>query len=332
MTKITRDPYFDNGKFFLILLVVFGHLLAPFRVDNNFIYNLYLFIYSFHMPAFIFISGFFSKSFPKRKNQIKNNFKRFILPYIFFQLIYSLFYWITGIKEAMSFNLIVPNWSLWFLLSSFFWKISLYLFSKLSASIGISISIITSLLIGYLPFIGQELTLQRTFVFLPFFVIGYYFKKEYIDLFKNSQWKKILPLSLLISFTIIYFTPDINKYFFFGSKPYEDFLNLVELGASVRLFSLILSIIGLIGFFSLIPLKYYSFTKLGKTTMVVYLFHGFFVRLLRLIDYPSYLNNSYFLVVLVLLIISILLVRILSSKYSIKIYSGLEETLNKLFL
>lgn len=330
MTKYTRDSYFDNGKFFLILLVIFGHLLAPFREENYFIYNLYLFIYSFHMPAFIFISGFFSKSFSNKKNQLNNNFYKFIIPYIVFQLIYSFFYWITGIKDSMSFNLIIPNWSLWFLVSSFFWQISLYFFSKLKSGIGISISILMSLLIGYVPFIGEELTLQRTFVFLPFFLIGYYFKKESIDLFKNSKWKKWFSLTLPILFSIIYFTSDINKYFFFGSKPYEDFLNIVELGPSVRLFSLILGIIGLIGFFSLVPLDHYTFTKLGRNTIIVYLFHGFFVRLLRLIDFPYYLNNSYILVILILFIISIFLVIILSNKYFIKLYNKLERSWNKI--
>ena len=55
-----RSYYFDNGKFFLIVLVVLGtfdHNLQE-DVDTNALYNT---IYTFHMPAFILISGYFAK-------------------------------------------------------------------------------------------------------------------------------------------------------------------------------------------------------------------------------------------------------------------------------
>lgn len=51
-----RKYKFDNLRFILMFLVVFGHFLA---LQDE--YSLYRFIYSFHMPAFIFISGYFAK-------------------------------------------------------------------------------------------------------------------------------------------------------------------------------------------------------------------------------------------------------------------------------
>ena len=320
MTIKDRDSFFDNGKFILIVLVVLGHLLPPFTDKDYFIYNLYLFIYSFHMPAFVFISGFFAKSFTKKENPIREGLKQFIVPYILFQLIYSLFYWLIGINDTMSFNLIVPNWSLWFLISSFFWRVLLLFFSKIQAILAISISIVGSLLAGYLPFIGKELTLQRTFVFFPFFLMGYYFKKDHMEKFKKSKWKKWFSIILPLIFIIIYFTSNINRYYFFGSKPYEDFLNIVELGALVRLFSLLLGIAGIIGFLGLVPTKEKFYTKLGKNTLTIYLFHGFIVRLLRHMDFPySYLDNCpYIITFSVLLIISLGIVFILSGNFFIK--------------
>lgn len=59
--KKERDYLFDNYKVFLIFLVVIGHFIEPSYTNNEFLYTLKWFIFSFHMPAFIFISGYFSK-------------------------------------------------------------------------------------------------------------------------------------------------------------------------------------------------------------------------------------------------------------------------------
>ena len=69
MEKTTekRIFLFDNVKFLLIVLVVTGHFLLRY-VDNYCHYrSLFLFIYSFHMPLFIFISGLFHKNAGIRK-------------------------------------------------------------------------------------------------------------------------------------------------------------------------------------------------------------------------------------------------------------------------
>ncbi len=59
--KKRRDYLYDNYKAFLIFLVVIGHFIEPAYMNNNFLYTLKWFIFAFHMPAFIFISGYFSK-------------------------------------------------------------------------------------------------------------------------------------------------------------------------------------------------------------------------------------------------------------------------------
>ena len=66
MTAIKdRDYFFDNARAFLIFLVVFGHLLQPYTSEDKFLSALYLLIYSFHMPTFLFISGYFAKNLDK---------------------------------------------------------------------------------------------------------------------------------------------------------------------------------------------------------------------------------------------------------------------------
>ncbi len=52
--------------------------------------HLYKFIYTFHMPAFILVSGYFAKNF-KRKGYVKKLAVKLIIPYLIFQGIYSVF-------------------------------------------------------------------------------------------------------------------------------------------------------------------------------------------------------------------------------------------------
>ena len=59
-----RDYYIDNIKAVFIFLVVLGHLLDYLgEAGLSFAINLRSFIYFFHMPGFIFLSGYLAKSF-----------------------------------------------------------------------------------------------------------------------------------------------------------------------------------------------------------------------------------------------------------------------------
>ena len=74
---MVRNYKFDNIKFFLIWLVVLGHFLNAYVPDSQIIKTITFFIYTFHMPAFIFLSGLFSN----RTKQF--NVNKFIVYIIF---------------------------------------------------------------------------------------------------------------------------------------------------------------------------------------------------------------------------------------------------------
>lgn len=77
-----RNPTFDMMKGIGIICVIIGHLSDYFTT----------FIFSFHMPLFFIISGYFFYQQPSQ-HLIKKDFNRFIVPYIFTSLI-ILIYWI----------------------------------------------------------------------------------------------------------------------------------------------------------------------------------------------------------------------------------------------
>ena len=79
ITKQNREYLYDNIRGILILLVVLGHALEYFRLDNKVGEFLYVFIYLFHMPVFIFISGYFSKNLKKGRSTAVETF---LVPYL----------------------------------------------------------------------------------------------------------------------------------------------------------------------------------------------------------------------------------------------------------
>lgn len=167
-----RDPFFDNVKILLMLLVVLGHVL-PIS-SGKLSLATYEWIFSFHMPLFVFISGYFTKTGNNEK------FVQGILKlgetYVVFTLIHvSISLFILGKGVNFINVLLVPRWTLWYLLSLIWWRLILYItpFSiRNNHLLLVVISVVLCLVMGWVP-IGPIFSFHRTFSFLPFFVLGY---------------------------------------------------------------------------------------------------------------------------------------------------------------
>ncbi|MED4312880.1 acyltransferase family protein [Heyndrickxia coagulans] len=184
MSAAKRNSYFDNAKFILIYLVVLGHLISPFKTEDNFLFTLYTVIFLFHMPAFILISGYFSKGY-RNKGHISKSFKKILVPYFIFQCIYSVYYYYTGEESHLTVNFLEPHWTLWFLLSLFFWNLMLHLFARFHF-FGLAAAAALGIGIGYWDEAGSFLSLSRTFVFFPYFLLGFLLEGRHLQ--KNSQY------------------------------------------------------------------------------------------------------------------------------------------------
>ena len=67
VSRNTKRIYkWDNLKCFLIVMVVIGHFVNQYAPISNTMKSLSLFIYSFHMPLFIFLSGLLQKRWSQR--------------------------------------------------------------------------------------------------------------------------------------------------------------------------------------------------------------------------------------------------------------------------
>lgn len=92
MKKYYKDM--DIARGIGIFLVVLGHSFPDDKFNNNFLYAyIYKFIYSFHMPLFFIISGFFAYkvynilNLSQYKKFIEGKFKRLMIPYFAISLI-----------------------------------------------------------------------------------------------------------------------------------------------------------------------------------------------------------------------------------------------------
>lgn len=189
-----RILYFDRLKLFAIYLVILGHYL--FYIHSGLLSSLtYQIIYTFHMPLFIIISGYFSQNFKtpfllfsKRKTQ------SLLLPVLTWTLIITLYSLCTDRPEKRIVAELIGN--SWFLKVLFVSQMAFWFLLKTPFSDGILCAV--SVLISFLLPLGT--TFQFNFMF-SFFWVGYFLRKRDSQLDRNNQ--KILITSGLVFFSIL---------------------------------------------------------------------------------------------------------------------------------
>lgn len=164
-----RAYKYDTLRFLLMFLVIVGHFMELFA--GEWVSRLYKIIYSFHMPAFLFLTGKFAK-FGRRKI-----LKHFCIPYLIFQTLYLCFSAkvLTGTEIVLQYT--TPYWILWYLLAVIFYYMLIPVLpdkGTVHAEIAIAAAFLLCLLAGFEASIGYYLSLSRFLVNLPFFLWGYY--------------------------------------------------------------------------------------------------------------------------------------------------------------
>lgn len=274
----------DNTKFFLIFLVIFGHLLEA--VPGQISYELYRTIYLFHMPAFIFLSGCCA-SF--RPSKIRVNL---ILSYFVFQTLYLVFQGpILNHTASFSLSYTTPFWLLWYIFAIAVYEIFIPFIdveTKRQKILIFAGSIIVSLLAGYDDTIGRYLSLSRILTFAPYFICGYYCKA---DFFQRRFRKYIYVPSVAICLAGIVYThfSAITPTVLYGTDSYTS----AEYTPLLKLFLLS---VGFGGIFLLriIPEKKVPvISEIGANTKAIYLLHGFVILCIKKylsFDFPSSIN------------------------------------------
>lgn len=263
---LKRDKSFDGLKYFLIFLVILGHMNTS---DFNALWTSKI-IYAFHMPVFIFVSGYFSSAEIINVSRLWKWVRKILVIYIIAQLIQNLLFISLGGSVAITKLLfITPQMALWYLISLIFWRLLLIVAGQLGGGYFVCftfLSLIIVFIVGFVPL--TILSFQRTFTFLPFFMIGYLFKK-YSLLHKLES----VPLLLtIIIFVVGLYTSQFLPVYI-PSKPYNDISDMVVLVFQTMLgFLLCLCVVRFsrTGLFDV-------FSSYGQNTLWIYIGHTFLI-------------------------------------------------------
>jgi len=321
MEKIKNRNYLlDNLKVVLIFFVVFGHVIEFYIKDNSVLRILYIFIYIFHMPLFIFISGYLSKNFYRMKRKAVRNL---LIPYIIFNMI-----WYTAVYIAtkkVMFSVISPGWTLWYLLSLFFWRISLKYLVKFRYVL--ILSFLVGAIVGVIPSVGSMLSISRTIVFLPFFLLGYYTKEKHLERIGNfNKLLSILGIIIFLLFSIYIVKMDLFDYkFLYYSYSFKALDVSLLSGIIFRIILYVSSIILSICVIALVPKKKHSYTNLGKASINIYVFHIYLVMLIYFFI-PKW--NIGIIQNILILLSPFFIIYLLSRKRTNKVYEGLFYPVN----
>lgn len=272
--------YYDNAKFILIFLVVAAHFLSPLKTTFPFLRVIWTTINMFHMPAFIFISGFFAKSYISADRTIKvQRTSTYIILFVVAQIAVSAF------EKHVLGKAIVPSLmnarsSLWFLQCLIIWHLVLPFFARFKAVLAIPAVTIVALYVGYESKCGDFLALSRVFVHFPFFLCGYYCTQQTLD--RLFTWKVRLPLLLASGGLITLFSlvPETSvsklitcNYSYASIKEIRSIPLYFQWSA--RLAFYVCAIILVAAFLSIIPRGRVAYTSLGAQSLSVYILHRF---------------------------------------------------------
>ena len=121
-----RSEKWDILKFFLIFLVVLGHAADYYTSDSETMKSLFIFIYSFHMPVFIFVSGLFAK-----RNVNENRMDK-IVGYLIIYVVLKLypFCYRNLAGQSAGFHLFTENGVPWFMLALFWFNLITMILKK----------------------------------------------------------------------------------------------------------------------------------------------------------------------------------------------------------
>ena len=284
---------------------------------------IYHFVYSFHMPLFVFISGYFTRGYQTPRDFITSNV-RVLETLIVFQLILCILRLYMG--EAFSLTMLtVPYWALWYMLSLFWWRLLVNFINptKYNNMFCIIVSLSMCLIAGYID-VTYFVSFQRTFYFFPFFMLGHCLAIDKKDIKKYCMSLKLsmmILITALVDFIGICGVGGVTfKQLLYGAYIYDTSLDMFY-PMLVRLSIILMSYIISLSFLSVcMHIKEKQWLqKIGKSTLFFYIYHTLILTVLKKVFFVLDIPNSLFFIVLYTLIIVVALYKFSSNIYLIKL-------------
>lgn len=276
MEKPSRIFKYDNLKFVLIALVVIGHMADYYPGwDKVTTYTLTRqYIYAFHMPLFIFVSGLFYKN----KNVAQKVFS-FLFCALGMTAVNTLIKIVFKRKAAP--DILNVRGIEWYLYAMAFFYIGMYLLREINPKLLLSFSFLVSFLIGYTNEINHFLALTRVIVFFPFFILGTIINRDKLVELTKKKWLKPVGALVLIGWAVfMIITRDnigkLTSVFYCAGKAAYRLLPdiLIPYGVPLRILWYLFSAALGFALICLIPdKKLPAVSTFGSRTLQVYFWH-----------------------------------------------------------
>lgn len=272
-----RDAFFDNAKYLAIALVAIGHAWEPLKGDSRVLEGAYNVVYAFHMPAFIIISGFFSRGFDLRPSRLKRLITGVAVPYIVFETAYPLFKRIVDGDPGQEITLLDPWYLTWFLCALFVWRLTTPIWRMVRWPLPVALGIAMAASVS--PEIGNDLDLQRVLQFLPYFVLGLCVRAEHFHLVRRRS-VRILSVPVFAAALAMgwWAVPRMDTAWFYHRDSAQELGVPWWMGPVMVLAMFGCSLVLTACFFAWVPRRRMWFTALGAGTLYGYLLHGFVVK------------------------------------------------------
>ena len=230
-----------------IILVVLGHVIQRTMAASGadfFLNPAFKMIYTFHMPLFVFISGYLMAYSLNRRNVsevFRAKCKGLLVPFVAWGILEALTFYLLNAVDGKAVNIFNFPWdaldqlllhpSIWFLFTLFILSCLLLCSIKLQERLGKMIFVAAYFLILLLPY-NDYCSLYYIKWFYLFFMAGYFINHAGIKI-TNKAAQKAAAFVLLIVFVVLasFWTKNdyiyINKMNFLPGQYFGEVLRLV---------------------------------------------------------------------------------------------------------
>lgn len=280
-----RLRYYDNIKFFLITTVVIGHAIDSYAVPlHRMAQAAFVFIYSFHMPLFIFLSGLFVTREKLNARYVKSKAVFFVMMGFVAKLLMQLLSVIR--QKPVGFRLLGDDGVPWYMFAMAAFYVLAYLLKERKGLPVLVLTILVGAFVGYDESIGDYLYLSRVVVFFPFFWAGVITSSAAVEERTKGTLPKVVGAIAVAAFAYacVFHTGRVYSYrYLFTGRNYFARVAIEDCSWVNRIQAYLITCWMMVGILALFPHgEIPVISRSGERTLQVYLMHRPIVRLYQI--------------------------------------------------
>ncbi len=279
---VQRMQKWDILKFFLIFLVVVGHIADLYVKESGAMKALFMAIYTFHMPLFIFVSGLFAKRTVNEKRKDK------IAGYLVLYIVIKFILWIYSAFRYgnVKFSIFSEGGLPWFMFVLFAYAVITIAVKDFSPKFILPMSILLACLAGYDGETGTFLSAARIIAFYPYYYLGYLLDVKKIEEHCKKREAKIAAAVIVTALIVVTVFFGERLYWLrpllTGVNPFSTLGTCAKFGFLFRLGNYAVSAIISYAVIVITPEKtpLGIAAKYGRRTLPIYALHYIFIYIL----------------------------------------------------